>query len=311
MGKPLGLIGAPTSAGAFAPGQEKAPRALRDAGIVERLTGAGLTVFDHGDGPTRRWRPDKQNRSAQNLDLVVAVARETAARVRRAVEAGHVPLVLGGDCTLELATVIGHLPTDERIGLVYFDAHPDLNVPGSVRAGALDWMGMAHVLGEEDAAEPLSRLGSRFPLLDPEDVFFFSYGPERATSWEREVLERRNLRSIPADRVATDPEGTAAAALAELEPRFDKLLIHFDVDTVDFTDVPLSENTGRNEGLAFDQALRALEVLVGSRRFSALTVTELNPDHGEEDGATIELFVEALVGALARSPALVGSTPAD
>jgi arginase len=308
VSKPLAFIGAPTSAGAFAPGQEKAPQALRDAGIIQSLTSAGLEVVDLGDGPVWRWRPDRANRSAQNLDAVVQNAREVATRVRRAVSAGLIPLVIGGDCTIELGTVAGHLPSDERIGLLYFDLHPDLNVPDSVREGALDWMGMAHILGEEKAAEPLSHFGPRFPLLDAEAVFFFSYGPEQATRWEREVLDRRSLRGIPVDVVASEPEKAAEAALAELEPRTDRLLIHFDVDTVDFTDTPLSENTGRNEGLSFDQALRAVRALVKSERFSGMTVTELNPAHGDENGATIELFIEALVDALVNAPALRRAT---
>ena len=309
MGRKLGLIGAPTSMGAFAPGQEKAPGALREAGLVGLLADAGLEVVDHGDGPTRRWRPDKERRTAQNLDAVVEVARETAARVGEAVGADEVPLVLGGDCTLELGTVAGNLTRGDRVGLIYFDVHPDLNVPGSVGEGALDWMGVAHMLGEQEATKQLSRFGPRFPLLGNEDVFFFSYGPEQATDWEREVLARRGLAGVPVEEVALDPEGKAAEALARMEPRFDRLLVHFDVDTVDFTDVPLSENTGRNEGLPFDRAMRALSVLVGSERFGALTVTELNPDHGAEDGSTLELFTEALVGVLAGSPALASRPP--
>ena len=58
MAKPLALIGVPTSAGAFAPGQEQAPEALRAAGLVERLERAGIQVTDYGDGPIWRWRPD-------------------------------------------------------------------------------------------------------------------------------------------------------------------------------------------------------------------------------------------------------------
>lgn len=309
MVRKLGLIGAPTSMGAFAPGQEKAPGALRKAGLVDLMADAGLEVIDHGDGPIRRWQPDKKSPTAQNLDAVVEVARETANRVGRSVEAGEVPLVLGGDCTLEVGTVAGNLAPGELLGLIYFDVHPDLNVPGSVGEGALDWMGVAHMLGEEGAAEPLSRFGPRVPLLGNEDVFFFSYGHEQATGWEQEVLARRGLAGVPVEEVALDPEGKAAEALARMEPRFDRLLVHFDVDTVDFTDAPLSENTGRNEGLSFDQAMRALGVLVSSERLGALTVTELNPDHGAEDGSTVRLFAEALVGVLADSPVLAPSPP--
>ncbi|MBA2715272.1 MAG: hypothetical protein H0U55_17200 [Rubrobacteraceae bacterium] len=90
-----------------------------------------------------------------------------------------------------------------------------------------------------------------------------------------------------------------------MEARFNHLLLHFDVDTVDFTDLPLSENTGRNEGLPFDAAMRALAVLLGSERLAAVTITEFNPDHGEEDGSTAEALADRLARALRdHDPAL-------
>jgi arginase len=299
----LGLIGVPTSMGAFAPGQEKGPRALRNTDLLGRLSRAGVEVTDHGDGGgVRRWRPDKGNRHAQNLPAVVEVVRETAGRVREAHAVGHLPLVIGGDCTVELGTVAGLLPSGERLGLIYFDVHPDLNVPDSVGEGALDWMGVAHMLGTEGATEPLSRFGPRFPLLTDGDVFLFSYGPEQATVREHEEIDSRGLKGIPVGEVAADPEGAATRALAEMETHFDLLLVHFDVDTVDFTDLPLSENTGRNEGLPFEAAIRALGTLLESERLAALTVTEFNPDHGEEDGSTAEALADGLTRALSRPP---------
>jgi arginase len=300
----LALLGVPTSAGAFAPGQERAPRELRRAGLVGRLRDAGVEVDDLGDSEVWRWRPDAASRSAQNLGAVCDIARDTARRVERALAAGGGPLlVLGGDCTIEIGTVAGHLARDERAGLVYFDLHPDLNTPESVRPGALDWMGVAHMLGEPGATPELSQVGSRRPLLRDDEVLFFAYGPDQATEFERGVLERRGLERVPVGAVAGDPEGAAERVLSGFGSRFDRLLVHFDVDVIDFTDAPLSENTGRNEGLALDVAFRALAVLAASERLSALTVTELNPQHGDEEGGTLERFVDSLVACLRAVPA--------
>jgi arginase len=307
VAKKVGLVGVPTSMGAFAPGQEKGPGALRDADLVGRLSRAGVDVTDLGDGGgVRRWRPDKGNRRAQNLPEVVEAARETAERVGEADAAGRLPLVVGGDCTVELGTVAGLLPSGGHLGVIYFDVHPDLNVPSSVGEGALDWMGVAHMLGEEGATEELSHFGPRFPLLADADVFLFSYGPEQATGWERRAIERRGIEGIPVGEVAGDPEGAASRAVARMEARVDRLLVHFDVDTVDFTDLPLSENTGRNEGLPFEAAVRALGALIGGERLAAVTVTEFNPDHGEEDGSTAQALAEGLTRALSGSSAFVG-----
>jgi hypothetical protein len=97
-----------------------------------------------------------------------------------------------------------------------------------------------------------------------------------------------------------------------MEARFDRLLVHFDVDTVDFTDLPLSENAGRNEGLPFEAAMRALGTLLGSERLAAVTIAEFNPDHGEEDGSTADALADGLARAWAwdtneplSAPALV------
>ncbi|MGH3012511.1 MAG: arginase family protein [Gaiellaceae bacterium] len=300
----MGLIGVPTSAGAFAPGQEQAPRALREAGLVESLRQSGVQVRDHGDRETWRWRPDRDNRRAQNLGKVVEIAADTAQRVGDAVSAGEATVVLGGDCTVGIGTVAGHLTSRERLGLVYFDTHADLNVPSSVREGALDWMGLAHMLGEEGAAPELVNVGTRTPLLEADQVTLFAWGNEQATPFERSVIDRRNIGVIPVDQVSAGPEQAALRARELLEDRCERLLVHFDVDVIDFTDVPLSENWGRNEGLAYDHALKALETLLASPRLAGVTITELNPDHTEEDAHGIERFVAAISGSLASAPAI-------
>lgn len=304
VARPLGLIGVPSSAGAYAPGQELTPAALREAGLVERLTSAGIDVVDHGDGAVWRWRPDRERPRAQNLEAVAATIRDTAERVCQAAIAGETPLVVGGDCTVGVGSVAGQLAAGGRVGLIYFDLHPDLNVPGSVVDGALDWMGMAHMLGVEGALDELVRMGPRVPLLAPDDVFFFAYGPDQRTEWEQQLWDRHGLRGATAADVSADPAGVAAAALATLEPQSDRLLIHFDVDVIDFTDAPLSENTGRNIGLPFASAFAALSALLQTERLAGLTITELNPNHGADDGSTLDLFVQELVAALTNAPAL-------
>jgi len=301
MSQTLGLLGVPSSAGAFAPGQEQAPQAMRQMGLVAALRAAGVAVVDHGDSPIWRWRPDQTQPTAQNLAVVAEQARTTAAMVQEIVRIGQIPVVLGGDCTIELGVVAGHLQTQDRLALLYFDLHPDLNVPASVLEGALDWMGVAHLLAIEGAADALTRMGPRFPLLGDDDLLLFAYGPEQSTSWEREIIERRGLSGIPVAEVRAAPEAAAAAALAQIASRCDRLLVHFDVDVIDFTDAPLSENTGRNQGLSFAEAFAALRVLLASDRLATLTITELNPDHGAEDGSTLARFVAALVDALAGS----------
>jgi arginase len=305
-GRPLGLIGVPTSAGAFAPGQEQAPRALRDAALVEVMRRSGIDVRDHGDREVWRWHPDRNNRRAQNLSVVVEIVAETADRVLGAARAGEATLVLGGDCTVGIGTVAGHVATGERVALVYFDTHADLNVPGSVREGALDWMGLAHMLGEDGAAPELVGAGTRAPLIQDDQVVLFAWGSEQATAFERSVIARRGMTVIPVSDVAAGPVRATERARELVEDRCDRLLVHFDVDVIDFTDVPLSENWGRNEGLAYEHTMEALEILLASPRLAGLTVTELNPDHAE-DIHSVQHFAADVSRCLAASP-VIGRT---
>jgi arginase len=301
----VGLVGVPTSAGAFAPGQEQAPAALRAAGLVERLAAAGAQVVDHGDREVWRWRPDRDERRAQNIGAVVEIVRETAARVAEAVGAGEIALVLGGDCTVGIGTVIGVADAGggrARVGLLYLDSHADLNVPGSVHEGALDWMGLAHMLGVEGARRELVEAGSRAPLLTPEQVTLVGWGPEQATEFEREQVERLGIEAVDVDTVRDDPVVVAHEAVASLESRCDRVVLHCDVDLVDFTDTPLSENWGRNEGLPYDAFLTVLGELLGAPKLTAVTVTELNPDHTEPGAGAIERLVDALAVGLSARP---------
>jgi arginase len=219
--------------------------------------------------------------------------------VEQALGEGAPLLVLGGDCTVELGVLAGHLAGTESIGLVYLDLHPDLNTPETVTEGTFDWMGMAHALGLDGAERELVEVGPRTPLLHDDQVLFLAYGPQSTRRFELDTMVRRGLAGVPVDEVARDPEAAAHRALDELGSRFDRLLVHFDVDVVDFNDAQLSEEAVRGDGLTLDAAMSALDVLADSDRLSAVTVTELNPFHADEEGGELRRFVDELADSLA------------
>ena len=272
------IVGAPTSAGAYAPGQEEGPRALRDAGLLERLGAAGLDVSDAGDVEAFRWRPDPVEPRAANAGEVVARARELAGRVAAAAREDRV-LVLGGDCTTGVGTVAGLIARGADPGLVYLDRHADLNVPASTIDGALDWMGVAHLLDVDGAVEALAGLGARRPLLAADRISYLALG--KVTDFESEQIAARGIASVSLEATAAQPEAAAARALAPLADA-DAVAVHFDVDVVDFLDAPLAENTDRAPGLPLAAAAAALRALLRDPRVRAVTVTEFNPAHGDD-----------------------------
>jgi arginase len=230
---------------------------------------------------------------------VVDGVRAVAAEVQGVLDAGDLPLVLGGDCTVGVGTVAGAVAAGAEPRLVYLDLHPDLNTPDSVPDGALDWMGVAHMLDLEGADERLAAAGPRRPLLADDDLVLLGAGPGQCTPAEREAIAARDLRPIGVDDLRAGPRAAARAALDRATAGGRRFLVHFDVDVIDFSDVPLSENTGRGIGVGFDAALAALGVLAAHEALLGLTVTELNPHHGAQDGADVARLAQALAGALA------------
>src|SRR4030081_338229 len=115
----LGLIGVPSSAGAHGPGQEKAPAALRNAGLLGALREAGIDVEDLGDLPVTRFQPDPANRRRQSRSQVIKVARQVADQVATAVERDMIPLVLGGDSSITLGVVAGLVRGQPDLGSCY------------------------------------------------------------------------------------------------------------------------------------------------------------------------------------------------
>ena len=298
----LHLLGAPSSAGAFSRGQEDAPAALRRAGIVEQLVRAGVPVTDRGDLPLQPWTPDRAAPRAQNADLVLANARGVRDGTAEALRAGRRVLVLGGDCTTGLGTLAGAVAAGHgQPSWLYFDAHADLNTTTSVPDGALDWTGMAHALGLADTVEALRQIGGAVPLTAPHRVLLFSHDLSAATAWEREQIERLALRRTPSEAVGDDPVGAAAAALEQLDGQA-PIVVHLDVDAINFTDAPLSENTGRTIGSPLAAALQALRTVMADARVCALTVAELNPHHAAADPAALATFVAGVVAAMAAAP---------
>ena len=291
------LIEAATSAGAYAPGQEEGPRALLDAGLIEQLEAAGVGVRHGGRVQPFRWRPDPGNPRAANADVVIDRAGQVAELVRAA-PAQDVIVVLGGDCTVGVGTVAGLRQRLERPGLVYVDRHADLNVPDSTVDGALDWMGVAHMLDLDGAVDGLAALASRRPMLHADQVSFLGLGPH--TDFEDRVIVDHSLAAVDVESIASDPRGSARTALSPLAT-CDGLAVHFDVDLVDFLDAPLAENTDRGPAPSLTACRHALAELLGDTRACALTVTEFNPHHGSEDGATTQRLVELLVMVLTSS----------
>jgi arginase len=290
----LNMIGAATSAGAYAPGQEQAPAAFRRHGLVEALASRGRTIRDHGDVAAFRWRPDPSRSQAMNLDAVRHACELVANHVATAIAAQEDVLVLGGDCTVELGTVAGANVTGGRVGLVYIDFDADLNTPDT-SDGALDWTGVAHLLNIGGCEPSLARLGPTCPMLRPQQLLYF--GVENITPPEAATIRDHAIKVISREDALRDI-GAAAGRAAEWAARFDCVLIHFDADVLSFIDFPIAENVRRCDGLKLEQAAVVLKQLAALPQWRALTITEINPAHAPDEVAAFARLNNVLADAI-------------
>jgi arginase len=291
------LIGVPTSAGAHHAGQDRAPGALRAAGLIGRLQAAGVTVSDAGDLPGSVFAVDHEHPRARNLAAVVAVARTVADAVAREVAAGRRPLVIGGDCTITLGVVAGFRRVHPAVGLAYFDGDPDVGALAPDTSGILDSTGIAHLLG---AGEPeLAGLAGPPPLLAGSRIAMLGCDPREQNDTGRAFLAGHGVSYIEGPELAADPESAARRALAALG-RSGPIVVHFDVDVIDSGDLPLGNFPHYGSGVGLTAATATLRALVADPACAGLVLTEVNPSY-DGDGSQLDRYVSALTTALAGS----------
>jgi arginase len=295
-GVELVVLGVASSAGTHYAGQERAPAALRAAGLIDRLTAAGVSVADRGDLVTEVFAVDHATPARRNFAAVLRTARQVADAVGRVVAGGAIPLVVGGDCTVTVGVVAGVRQVRPDCGLFYFDGDADLATPESTSSGVLDAMGIAHLIGLTD--NELASLGGQRPLLPSNRLVLFGVDETDPESFRREVLRAHpDLRWYPDQLVQRDPAGSARSALNGLSHGAG-VILHFDVDAVDSGDLPLANYPHYGTGVSLDAAARALAVAAAAPDLTAIVLTEVNPTH-DPDGRQLQRYVDAVCGALA------------
>jgi arginase len=292
--KQLVLLGAPTSAAALAPGHEKAPQALRAAGLVERLQSLGYSVTDMGDDPVEMYKPDEESPRARNVNRVVAALEALRLRVEAAVKTGGLPIILTGDCSSALAVVAGVRRYYRGASIIYLDRDADLNIPATSPSGCVDGMVVSHLTGR--GAAEMIRFWSEPPLVrDPEVALF---GVERLDQPEEQLLARVPIRLFRAGDI--ERMGAVAAAETAIERAHgnrNELVVHLDVDAIASEDFEATDLPGAG-GLRLEQVRKALEVFARQPRLVAFEVAGYNPERDTE-GRGAKTVIDLIASALA------------
>ena len=295
------IIGVPLDLGASRRGTDVGPSALRIAGLGAALRRMGYDVALEEDIPAPAMETRRsEDKHARYKPQILDVCTRLATRVKEVVDAGDFPLVLGGDHSIAMGTVAGtaaHFHAKEQsIGLIWFDAHGDMNVPESSPSGNIHGMPLAHLLGKGD--NDLKNILGFHPKVKPENVALI--GIRAIDAGERKIIRDSGIHAFTMREI--DEHGMAAVARRALEVVNNGTAgfhVSFDVDGCDPTVIPGS-GTLVPGGVSFREAHLLMEYVADSSRLLSLEIVELNP-FLDERNISAKRALELILSAMGKS----------
>jgi len=299
--KTIRIIGVPMDLGASRRGTDMGPSALRIAGLGAAIRDMGYTVEREEDIAVSAMETGTvEDTRARFKPQILSVCTELAGRVKELMDASEFPLVIGGDHSIAMGTVAGAAAhfrdRNEEMGLIWFDAHGDMNIPGVSPSGNIHGMPLAHLLGRGDP--DLAGILGFSPKLNPEKVVLI--GIRDIDSGERKIIRESGIHVFTMRDI--DEIGMAKVARKSMEIVADGTAgfhMSFDVDGCDPSVIPGS-GTLVPGGVRFREAHLLLEYCADTRHLTSMEVVELNPflDHGN---VSAERTVQLITSALGKS----------
>ncbi len=285
------IIGVPQDLGQSLRGVDMGPGALRYAGLRRRIRRLGYDVEDAGniDVPVRDVVREEGGMAC--LPAIVRVAAESLRRGREAIEAGSLPLFLGGDHSISVGTVSG-VACGGPIGLLWIDAHADVNTPETSPSGNIHGMPLASLIGT--GAPELVDLGRPGPTVRPQDVMLI--GVRDLDPGERRFLKQSEAGVYTMREI--DERGMAVVAREALSrlSHLERLHVSLDMDCLDPLIAP-GVGTPVPGGLSYREAHLLMEIIADDGRVAAADVVEINPMLDEKN-RTAEIAVELVASLL-------------
>ncbi|MDP2998976.1 MAG: arginase [Bryobacterales bacterium] len=296
----IAIIGAPLDLGAGRRGVDMGPSAIRVANLHERLRALGYTVRDLGNIAVDQ--PESiavGHESARYLAEIARASMRLAGMVGKAAAGGATPLVLGGDHSVAIGTLSGMSRWLRRrkssLGLIWIDAHADMNTPGSSPSGNVHGMPLACVVGL--GPEELTGLYGFAPKVDPRNVALVGIRdvdqlerPHVKNSGVRAFtmrdIDERGMRAVVQDAIQIAGAGTAG------------FHVSFDMDAVDPREAP-GVGTPVRGGISYREAHLAMEMVCDSGKLLSMEIVEVNPVI-DEVNRTAELAVELVLSAMGK-----------
>ncbi len=294
--KQVAIIGAALDLGAGRRGVDMGPSAIRYAGLNERLHGLGYDVLDWGDVETAVLEATEEtDESARYLPEIKAACGRVARLVGLAIEQGSLPLVLGGDHSVALGTLGGLARSVGVGGVLWIDAHSDLNTPETSPSGNVHGMPLAAAIGLTD--QRFDSDAWTLPAVEPERIALV--GLRSVDARERERIRELGIKAYTMSDI--DRIGIERAIRESLTQIAGPGFVHVSLD-MDALDPEVAPGVGTpvRGGLSYREAHLALELVAESGLAGSLEVVEVNPILDREN-ATASLAVELVASALGKT----------
>lgn len=300
-GKTVSLLGVPLSFGQSMAGVDMGPSAIRVAGVVQRIAKLGYEVNDLGD--IRIERPRSYPREGEKLKYLTevhAACATLATEVEQIVNAGEFPITIGGDHSIAIGSLAGVAKAfrqrGETLGLIYFDAHADMNTAETSPSGHIHGMPLAVLLGY--GAPELVNVGGFAPKFDP--ALCAHVGARDVDPGERELIGQTGIRFFTMREIDERGIGACVEEAIEIAGRGSAgFAVTFDVDALDPGDAPGSGTLVRG-GLSYREAHLAMEKIADSGNMRSLEVVEINTAL-DVNNRTAQLGVELILSALGKT----------
>ncbi|WP_318616104.1 arginase [Sporosarcina sp. YIM B06819] len=290
----ISIIGVPLDFGQSRRGVDMGPSAIRYAGAVGRIEAIGHQVSDEGDIPVGVVeRKEPSDSKLKNLDEVIQANTALAVKVAEVVEAGRFPLVLGGDHSIAIGTLAGLSDKYSNLGVIWYDAHADLNTAETSPSGNIHGMPLAVSIGL--GHESLVNLYSEKQKIKPENVIII--GARSVDPGERQLIKEQGIKVYTMHEI--DRDGMTAVmedAIAYLRLRnVDGVHLSLDLDGLDPLYTP-GVGTPVPGGISYRESHLAMEMLEDSGMITSAEFVEVNPILDEKN-KTADVAV-GLMGSL-------------
>ncbi|WP_077624006.1 arginase [Sediminibacillus massiliensis] len=294
MNTNMSIIGVPMDLGQNRRGVDMGPSAIRYAGVVERLERLKYDIEDLGDIVISRAKrgAEQLEDNLRNLSQVAEGSETLAKKVDEAVEEGRFPLVLGGDHSISIGSIAGIAKHYENLGVIWYDAHGDLNTSDTSPSGNIHGMPLAVNLGL--GHDRLTNILSYQPKIKPENIVLV--GSRSLDHGEKELIEEKGIKVFSMHEI--DRMGMSAVmeeVIDYFKDRVDGVHLSLDLDGLDPGDAP-GVGTPVIGGLSYRESHLAMEMLAEADIITSAEFVEVNPILDEKNKtATIAV---GLMGSL-------------